>query len=88
MSRSPRKRGSKASKRGLSGVQIPVLICRDRAGSTTDFILEKDDKRHICEALKSILATDSVLHTDGSRDDWGGSQDGVAASPTHPAIKS
>jgi transposase-like protein len=67
MSRSPRKRGSKASKRGLSDEQIPVLICRDRAGSTTDFILEKDDRTHIYEALKPILATDTVLCTDGSR---------------------
>jgi transposase-like protein len=67
MPRKPRKRGSKASKRGLSDEQIPVLICRDRAGSTTDFILEKDDKSHIYEALKPVLATDTILCTDGSR---------------------
>lgn len=67
MARAPRKRGSKASKRGLSDEQIPVLICRDRAGSTTDFILDKDDRTHIYEALKPILATDTILCTDGSR---------------------
>lgn len=67
MPRAPRKRGSKASKRGLSDEQIPVLICRDRTGSTTDFILEKDDKTHIVEALKPILASDAILCTDGSR---------------------
>ena len=46
MARTPRKRGGKASKRGVSDEQIPVLICRDRTGSTTDFVLEKADKAH------------------------------------------
>ena len=67
MPRAARKRGSKAAKPGLSNEQIPVLICRDRAGSTTDFILEKDDKQHLVEALKPILASDAILCTDGSR---------------------
>lgn len=67
MPRAPRKRGSKASKRGLSDEQIPVLICRDRTGNTTDFILEKDDRTHIFEVLKPILASDAILCTDGSR---------------------
>lgn len=67
MPRAARKRGSKASKRGLSDEQIPVLICRDRAGSTTDFVLEKDDRTHIFEVLKPILASDAILCTDGSR---------------------
>ena len=44
MTRAPRKRGGKASKRGLSDEQVPVLICRDRTGSTADFVLEKADK--------------------------------------------
>jgi hypothetical protein len=44
MTRAPRKRGGKASKRGLSDEQVPVLICRDRNGSTADFILKKADK--------------------------------------------
>jgi transposase-like protein len=67
MPRAARKRGSKASKRGLSDEQVPVLICRDRAGSTTDFVLDKDDRTHIFEALKPILASDAILCTDGSR---------------------
>lgn len=67
MARVPRKRGSKASKRGLSDEQIPVLICRDRTGSTTDFILEKADKAHIGAVLKPVLASDAVLCTDGSK---------------------
>ncbi len=35
----PRKRGGKASQRGLSKEQIPVLIVRDRDGHTTDGML-------------------------------------------------
>lgn len=65
--RSPRKRGGKAAKRGLSDEQIPVLICRDRAGCTADFILAKADKEHISAVLKPILATDAILCTDGGR---------------------
>ena len=41
LSRAPRKRGGKAAKRGLSEEQIPVLICRDRAGGTADFVLAR-----------------------------------------------
>jgi hypothetical protein len=67
MPRTPRQRGSKASKRGLSDEQIPVLICQDRAGSMTDFISDKDDRTHIYEAFKPILATDTILCADGSR---------------------
>ena len=64
MARAPRKRGGKASKRGLSDEQIPVLICRDRTGSTTDFVLEKADRAHIGAALKPLLASDVILCTD------------------------
>lgn len=67
MPRAARKRGGKAAKPGLSDEQIPVLICRDRAGNTTDFILEKDDREHLVEALKPILPSDTILCTDGSR---------------------
>ncbi len=56
----------KASKRGLSDEQVPVLICRDRTGSTTNFILEKANKINIA-ALKSIMADDAILCTDGSK---------------------
>ena len=67
LSRPPRKRGGKASKRGLSEEQIPVLICRDRAGNTADFVLEKADKEHIGAALKPILTADVILCTDGAK---------------------
>ena len=67
LSRAPRKRGGKAAKRGLSKEQIPVLICRDRAGETADFVLARADKEHISAVLKPILATDAILCTDGGR---------------------
>ena len=67
MPRASRKCGSKAAKPGLSNEQIPMLICRDRAGNTTDFILKKDDRQHLVEALKPILPSDTILCTDGCR---------------------
>jgi len=66
-SRAPRKRGCKAAKRGTSKEQIPVLVCRDRAGATADFILARDDAEHITAALQPILSKDAILCTDGSR---------------------
>lgn len=67
LSRAPRKRGSKASQRGLSAEQTAVLICRDRTGNTADFILEKADKAHIGAVLKPLLAADVILCTDGEK---------------------
>lgn len=67
MLRPPRRRGGKAIKRGLSGEQIPVLICRDRAGGTADFVLDKDDAKHIGAVLEPILAKDAILCTDSSK---------------------
>ena len=67
ITRAPRKRGGKASKRGLSDEQVPVLICRDRTGSAADFVLEKADKIHIGAALKPIMASDAVLCTDSRK---------------------
>jgi ISXO2 transposase-like protein len=67
MKRASHKRGGKASKHGLSDEQVPVLICRDRNGSSADFILKKADKISIGAALKPIMASDAVLCTDGSK---------------------
>jgi transposase-like protein len=67
LGRQARKRGGKASKRGLSSEQVPVLVARDRAGSTADFILEADDSAHIVAALKPLLAKDAIFCSDGSK---------------------
>jgi transposase-like protein len=66
LNRPPRKRGGRASKRGLSAEQVPVLVVRDRAGGTADFILPLADKKHVSAVLKPLLAQDAVLCTDGS----------------------
>lgn len=67
LGRLARKRGGKASKRGLSSEQVPVLVARDRAGSTADFILGADDAPHVVAALQPLLAKDVILCTDGSK---------------------
>jgi transposase-like protein len=67
LNRAPRKRGGKAKKRGVSNEQVPVLVARDRAGNTADFILEAVDKLHVWIALTPLLAQDSILCTDGSK---------------------
>ncbi len=64
LSRPPRKRGGKASKRGLSEEQTAVQICRDLTGNSADFVVEKADKAHISAVLKPLLAADVVLYTD------------------------
>lgn len=67
LSRAPRKRGGKASKRGLSKEQTAVLICRDRTVNTAGSMLEKADKAHIGPVLKSLLVTDAILCSDGEK---------------------
>lgn len=56
----------KASKRGPSAERVPVLVARDRAGSTAEFLLEGIDKARVSAALKPLLAQDTVLCTDSS----------------------
>ena len=63
--RRSRKRGGRASKRGLSFEQVPVLTVRDRSGATFDAILPRDDHQAIETVLKPLLAPDAVLCTDG-----------------------
>lgn len=62
-----RKRGGKASKRGTSAEQIPVLVVRDRTGNTADFVLDKADREHIEAALGPVLSKDAVLYSDGGK---------------------
>ena len=63
--RPSRKRGGKAAKRGLSSEQVPVLIARDRAGSTANFVLESVSAQEISKTFRPILPADTVLCTDG-----------------------
>jgi len=65
-SREARRRGGKATKRGLSDEQIPILVLRDRAGQTADFVLERANVQHIKPVLAQSLADDAILCTDAS----------------------
>ncbi len=49
-SRGPHRRGGHAAKRGLSAEQVPILVARNRAGQTTDFILDAANKRGLIAA--------------------------------------
>jgi transposase-like protein len=66
LARLARKRGGSAAKRGTSKEQIPVLVTRDRAGSTADAILPADDKASVVAALGPLLPKDIILCSDGS----------------------
>lgn len=66
LARPGRKRGGSAAKRGTSKEQIPVLVTRDRAGSTADAILPVDDKASVIAALGPLLPKDIILCSDGS----------------------
>ena len=67
LERKARKRGGKATKRGLSHEQVPVLVARDRAGATMDCVLDAMDTVTLSAALKPFITKDVVLCTDGSK---------------------
>jgi transposase-like protein len=64
--RKGRRRGGRASRRGMSGEQDVVLVVRDRSGATTDQIVQSLDTAHLAAVLQPVLAVDAVLCTDGS----------------------
>lgn len=63
--RKARKRGGQASQRRRSHELVPVLVARDRAGQTADFILEVDDSEHASDKLKPLMAKDAIVCTEG-----------------------
>src|SRR4051795_9271459 len=65
--RRPRRRGERASKRGLSAEQVPALIARDRAGHTADAVLPDLGAAAIAAALGPVIASDAVLCSDGAK---------------------
>lgn len=64
--RASRRRGGAAPKRGVSKEHLPVLVACERAGATTDYLLEDGDKPEVCRALGPVLSADSIVCTDGS----------------------
>jgi transposase-like protein len=67
LERRPRRRGERASKRGLSAEQVPALIARDRAGHTADAVLPGLGADAIAAALAPVVARDAVLCPDGAK---------------------
>lgn len=63
--RKARKRGGKASKRGLSAEQIPVIVARDRTGATLDAVLPRLDAASITAAFGHVIARSAELCCDG-----------------------
>ncbi|MCK5354064.1 MAG: IS1595 family transposase [Methyloprofundus sp.] len=67
LNRPPRKRGGKATKRGISSEQVPVLIIRDRSGITSEAILPRVTADALAEVLTPLLDSDAILCSDGHR---------------------
>jgi transposase-like protein len=66
LTRPARKRGGKASKRGLSNEQVPVLIARDRSKATADEILPDRSAKSLSAALEPVIAKTAVLVSDAA----------------------
>jgi hypothetical protein len=64
--RKPRKRGGKATRRGLSGEQVPVLVAADRTGATISAVLPAVNADTIKDVLAPVLGKDALLVTDGA----------------------
>ena len=67
LERPARKRGGKATKRGLSDEQVPVLIARDDRKATTDQILDDRSTKSIAAVLGPLIAKTAVLVSDGAQ---------------------
>ena len=68
LDRPPRRRGGKASKPGLSGELVCVLVARDRAGQTLEWVTGcgQMSKAQLSSALQPVLAKDALLVSDGN----------------------
>ena len=68
LGRPARKRGGRASKRGVSHEQVCILVARDRTGSTCDFVTGNGPvtTAQLIEHLPPILASDILLVTDAN----------------------
>jgi hypothetical protein len=67
LTREARKRGGKASKRGLSAEQIPVIVARDRGGATIDAVLPKLDRASITAVLGGVVTPANAFCCDGGK---------------------
>jgi len=62
--RKPRRRGGKASKRGLSSEQVPVLVAADRSGTTLSATLPAVTIANVTAILAPVLEKDALMVTD------------------------
>jgi len=67
LKRKPRKRGGKASQRGVSSEQTAVLVARDRNGNTLDAILFKSNQKTLAEVMLPVVDKDALLCSDKKR---------------------
>jgi len=66
-SRKTRKRGGKATRRGLSRDQVPIVMARDRSGNTLFAVPEVFDGNAAVDILGGAISRDAVLCSDGHR---------------------
>ena len=66
LDRPARRRGGKASTRGLAPDLVPVMVARDRFGQTANLMLPSTRAADMASALRPLLPTDTILCTDGS----------------------
>ena len=69
LERKARRRGGKASKRGLSDEQVPILVVADRGGATVSAVLPAVNADTLREVIAPVVDEDIVLVTDGHRAD-------------------
>ena len=67
LERKARRRGGKASKRGLSDEQVPILVVADRGGATVSAVLPAVNADPLREVIAPVVDEDIVLVTDGHR---------------------
>ena len=66
LDRKARRRGGKASKRGLSDEQVPILVAADRSGTTACSVLPSVTAASVQSALEPKIDDDILLVTDGN----------------------
>ena len=67
LDRKARHRGGKASKRGRSSEQVPVLVAADRSGMTVSAVLPMVNADALREVIEPVVGEDIVLVSDGHR---------------------
>ena len=66
LDRKAHRRGGKASKRGLSDAQVPILVAVDRSGTTTCSVLPSVTADNVQAVLEPRIDDDILLVTDGN----------------------